>query len=220
MQTPISKDGTAALLGCGVVAGLLFPVVVLVQAFTRPGFDLTRWAPSILSLGDLGRIQVSNFVVTGLLFVASAVGTRRVLHPGRAGTWGPLLIGIFGVGLIGGGGFVADPVNGFPPGASALPTMSWHGLLHLVSFVAGCLTLLASCFVFGRRFAAGGQRAWTAYSATVGVFFAASIALLLVRGLATPLYVAVVLTWTWASAVAARLMTERRGASGSTAGEA
>jgi hypothetical protein len=47
----------------------------------------------LLSLGDLGWIQIANFVVTGALFVACAVGLRRVLHPGRAGTWGPRLVG-------------------------------------------------------------------------------------------------------------------------------
>ena len=38
---------------------------------------------------DLGWIQITTFVVTGLLWVAFAVGMRRVRHPGRGGTWGP-----------------------------------------------------------------------------------------------------------------------------------
>ena len=60
----------------------------LVQAFTREGFDLRRHPLSLLSLGELGWIQIGNFVVAGLLVVAFAVGLRRVLHPGRGGTWG------------------------------------------------------------------------------------------------------------------------------------
>jgi hypothetical protein len=36
-------------------------------------------------------------VVAGPLFAASAVGMRRVLHPGRGGTWGPLLVGVYGL---------------------------------------------------------------------------------------------------------------------------
>jgi hypothetical membrane protein len=63
-------------------------VVSLVQAFTRPGFNLRRHAISMLSLGDLGWIQVTNFVLTGLLSIALAIGMRRALHPGRAGTVG------------------------------------------------------------------------------------------------------------------------------------
>ena len=38
---------------------------------------------SLLSLGDLGWIQIANFVVTGLLVTACAIGMRRVLHPAR-----------------------------------------------------------------------------------------------------------------------------------------
>jgi hypothetical protein len=77
---------TRALLACGVVAGPLFLVVALLQALTRDGFDLGRHPLSLLSLGELGWIQIANFVVAGLLSVASAVGMRRVLHPGRGGT--------------------------------------------------------------------------------------------------------------------------------------
>ncbi len=61
---------------------------------THDGFDPRRHPLSLLSLDELGWIQITNFVVAGLLFVASAVGMRRVLHPGRGTTWGPLLIGV------------------------------------------------------------------------------------------------------------------------------
>ncbi|WP_327138784.1 DUF998 domain-containing protein [Nocardia sp. NBC_01327] len=44
----------------------------------------TRHLLSALSRGDLGWIQTTNFVVTGLLAAAGAVGARRVLGLGRA----------------------------------------------------------------------------------------------------------------------------------------
>src|SRR4051812_38032909 len=91
---------TSRLLACGVVAGPLFIVVVVIQAVTRTGFDLGYHPLSLLSLGDLGWIQVINFVVTGMLFVACAVGLRRAPLAGRGRTWGPTLVGAFGVGLI------------------------------------------------------------------------------------------------------------------------
>jgi hypothetical protein len=53
------------------------------------GFDLSRHPISLLSLGSLGWIQIANFVVTGGLYVACAVGMWRALRPGRNGTWGP-----------------------------------------------------------------------------------------------------------------------------------
>jgi uncharacterized protein DUF998 len=90
---------TRWLLACGVVAGPLFMVVSLVQAFTRQGFDLRRPAISMLSLGDLGWIQIANSSSPACWPFALAVGVRRALHPGRAGTWGPPLIGAYGVGF-------------------------------------------------------------------------------------------------------------------------
>jgi Protein of unknown function (DUF998) len=156
---------TRALLACGVVAGPLFLAVALLQALTRDGFDLGRHPLSLLSLGELGWIQIANFVVAGLLSVAFAVGLRRVLHPGRGGTWGPLLVGAYGVGLIGGGVFIADLGAGFPPGApaGAPEQLSWHGILHDVAHVLAFLALMAACFVLAHRFAAFGQRGWATY---------------------------------------------------------
>ena len=92
------------------------PRGVVIQALTRDGFDPVRHPLSVLSLGELGWIQIANFVVTGLLYVACAVGMWRVLHPGRSGTWGPLLVGGFGIGLILAGIFTTDPGAGFPRG--------------------------------------------------------------------------------------------------------
>jgi Protein of unknown function (DUF998) len=78
-----TTTGTRALLACGVVAGPLVVAVAVLQALTRQGFDPSRHPLSLLRLGALGWIQITNFVVAGLLVVAFAVGLRRVLHPGR-----------------------------------------------------------------------------------------------------------------------------------------
>ena len=152
---------TAQLLTAGIVAGPLFLVLWALQAFTRDGFDPGRHPISLLSLGDLGWIQIANFVVTGALFVACAVGLRRVLHPGRAGTWGPRLVGALGGGLIVAGVVVTDAGAGFPAGAPAgAPEMSWHGALHEVGYLVVMLSWTTACFVFRRRFAVLGQRGW------------------------------------------------------------
>ena len=164
MQHVISQEHTSVhqttkltigLLACGVVAGPLFAVVGLTQAFTRPGFDLTRHALSLLSNGDLGWIQICNFLLTGLLFVACAVGMRQVMRGSRGGTWGPRLIAVLGVGLICAAFFRADPGLGFPPGTPAdANTLSWHGMVHLMVGTVSFLSLIAACFVFARRFVA------------------------------------------------------------------
>src|SRR5438094_8937570 len=112
-----AAEVTRNLLTCGVVAGPLFVGVVLIQALTRSGFDLTRHPLSLLSLGDLGWIQISNFVVTGVLSIACAIGMRRALRGGRAATWGRILVGTWGVGLVAAGDFRAEPAACLTPGA-------------------------------------------------------------------------------------------------------
>src|SRR5215813_11948966 len=77
---------TRALLTCGVIAGPLYIAVGVTQMFIRPGFDIQRHALSLLSNGDLGWIQIANFIVTGLLVIAGALGMRRVLRGSRGGT--------------------------------------------------------------------------------------------------------------------------------------
>jgi hypothetical protein len=46
-------------------------------------------------------MQGANFVVTGLLVLAFAVGLRPALRRLGAGLWAPVLIGLVGVGLVG-----------------------------------------------------------------------------------------------------------------------
>jgi hypothetical protein len=199
---------TRALLACGAVAGPLFVVVAFGQAFARTGFDLARHPVSMLSLGDPGWIQIANFVVAGVLFVAAAAGIRRVLSPGRGETWVPLLVGAFGVSLIAGGVFVADPALGFPPGTPEGPPdqFSWHGIVHAISPVVGFNALVAACFVQASRFVREGERRWARASVVIGVaVLALSIGSNVARNF-LPLWAAIALGFGWASAVSARLM--------------
>jgi hypothetical protein len=205
-----TSPSTKALLNCGVVAWPLFLVVGFAQALTRDGFDLERHPFSFLSLGDLGWIQITNFVVTGLLFLAAAVGMRRLLRGNRGGTWGPLLFATFAISLIGGGVFVADPAFGFPPGApdGQPDVLSWHGVLHGVAFGLGALSLIAACFVFARLFASFGQRGWATYSTINGIVVVAPLPLMGSETGTVVLYVVAVVGWIWTSVVAARLVKE------------
>jgi hypothetical membrane protein len=201
---------TRALLACGVTAGPLFLVVAFAQVLTREGFDLSRHALSMLSLGAQGWVQIANFVVAGLLSIAFAVGIRRALHPGRGATWGPRLIGSYGVGLVGAGVFVADPALGFPPGTpDGIPDgYSWHAVAHGIAAPLAFLSLSLACFVFARRFAAHGQRGWAVYSVVTGVAAAVLGLWPSHDGASVRLAIGAALTFGWATALAARLTTE------------
>ncbi|HUI70053.1 MAG TPA: DUF998 domain-containing protein [Spirochaetia bacterium] len=192
MQDSRNAGLTRALLICGTITGPLFFGVAIIQALTRPGYNIRLNAISQLSLGDLGWIQITSFLLTGVLAIACAVGVRRLLKGKRAGTWGAILIGTFGLGLLVAGICPPDPGFGFPPGAPAGPTMpmSGHAGLHSLGFFLSMLSLIANCFVFVRRFGSTGQRGWLAYS--------------LVSAIATVLLIAITnLFMSWAGLIVA-----------------
>jgi hypothetical protein len=199
---------TRMLLGGGAAAGPIFIAAALIQAATRTGFDAVKHPLSLLSLGELGWIQITNFVLAGLLFLATAVGLRRALDPGPASLWGPRLIGAFGVALIGGGVFVADPGLGFPPGTpQGVPDeLSWHGAVHAAAPVVGFLALSLACFVFARRSLRLGERGWAGWSIFTGISIQVLGAMSNMSLNFIPLWVAMVLGFGWASAQAAQLM--------------
>ena len=178
-QGPVgpAAGGTRGLLVCGAVAGPLFVTVVVAQALTRPGFDLTRDAASLLDDGPWGWIQAANFIVTGLLLIAAAAGLRRTLRTGPGRRWIPRLLTIAGAGMVGGGVFHPDPSGGFPPGTApgASAVASWHGVAHMVCGSTAFLALIAVCFVLAHRLAASGQRRAAACSRIAGVLCAVGV---------------------------------------------
>jgi hypothetical protein len=157
----------------GLLAGPLFVLTFLVAGALRDGYDPMRHPVSSLALGPTGWVQVVNFLVAGALTVAFAVSLRRRLRPGPGAMAGPLLIGLWGVGLIGAGAFVTDPVSGYPAGTPAVvepPTR--HGMLHdLVFSLPAFVGLIAAMFVFAYAFARRGAPGRAVYSGLSGVAF-------------------------------------------------
>jgi hypothetical membrane protein len=202
-RSPLTKS----LLGWGVLAGPFYVAVVLGQALTRPGFDITRHDASLLSNGAWGWVQIANFVLTGLMVIACAAGVRRALGP----SWAPRLLAVYGLGLIGGGVFVADPMAGFPPGTPAgrPEAISLHSTLHIVCAAVGFLCFIAACFVMARRFAGQRRRAWTLFSIATGVAFLAGFAGVASgsgsQAVVLAFWAALILAWSWLAALAVHL---------------
>ena len=203
---------THALLCCGIAAGPFWVGLVLVQMATRPGFDIRRHAVSQLTLGDLGWVQMTDFIVAGALVVAFAVGVRRMLNGARGGAWGALLIGVYGLGLAGAGLFPADPAYGFPPGTPDAPgQFSSHGALHLLFASVAFLSIIAaSAVVFARRFSALGEGRRMAYSIFTGAYFLVTWTALIataarIGAVNVAFALAVLLAWAWLTALAAGL---------------
>ena len=99
MTSSSQADATAThrLLGLGVLAGPLYLVVGIAQALLRDGFVFARHPLSVLANGPGGWIQTANFIITGAMVIAAAVGFRRALAP-RSGavSW---FLGAFGASM-------------------------------------------------------------------------------------------------------------------------
>ena len=171
MSNTVRMDGrTNLLLLCGALAGPFFSLVWFIAGLNRANYDPMRYPISSLSIGELGWIQIVNFLITGSLLLAFAVALWQILRRPSGSTWGPLLIGLMGVGLIGAGIFVTDPLNGYPPGTPLLPTeRTAHGILHDLFGVPVFLGLPIACLVFARFFGRQGDRNWSRYSLWSGV---------------------------------------------------
>ncbi|MFD2764253.1 DUF998 domain-containing protein [Micromonospora eburnea] len=198
---------TATLLAGGMAVGPLFLGLSFAQVFTRDGFDLSRQPLSLLSLGDYGWIQVANFVVSGLLALAGAAGLRRALRGGPAGTWGPALVAVFGVGMVAAGVMRADPSMGWPAGAPEgnPETMSWHSAGHGAAAMLAFGALTVAGLVFARRFRRIGERGWSLFSVLCALATIVVMAWPDQDSMSVRLVVASVVIFGWLSAVSVRV---------------
>lgn len=158
VAAPASRPMARLALVGGAAAGPLFLAAGIVQGLARDGFDFTRNAISQLALGEAGWIQTVNFLLTGALLVAGAVGLRRALSGGAGGTWGPVLVGVFGASFWAAALFPADAGAGFPAGAPDTAAMSAHGAVHMLAGMLGYLALCGAFVVLARPLAARGHR--------------------------------------------------------------
>ena len=147
-RTVVSPTRTTAL----AAAGPLWAVVSIAQAATRDGFDITRHPLSLLSTGSLGWVQITNFIVAGVLTVVGASGLRRALAGRPGGVWAPRLIRVAGIGQIAAGVLVMDPIT------TPQAPMSWHSLGHMVAGTLSFNALIAACYVLARTYAKAGAR--------------------------------------------------------------
>jgi len=208
------RSSTQMLLYFAILAGPLYVVVGLAQVLLRQGFDVRRHALSLLSNGSPGWIQIANFIVCGILVIAGAIGLRRALKGDRGGTWAPILLAVYGIGLIGAGIFIADPSAGFPPGTPMQTKgISTSGLLHFVFGGIGFYALIAASFVLARKFSALGQTGWVIYCLVTGIGFLVSFVAISSGSKSSAVilafYTAVFWVWVWHTSLYAKIAGSR-----------
>lgn len=187
---------TRSMLGWGVVAGPFYLIFGLILALTRPGFDLTRDALSLLLIGDLGWLQWLNLVLSGLMTIVAAIGLLRTPDWSRAAG---LLVGGYGACLVMSAVFPPDATESFPPGAG-VGEFTTPGLLHFVfgglAFVSvGIAAIIAGSWLSRRH----GRRAiWSRIAGIVIIVaFIAGGALSSLPGGVGLIWITVLTTWVW-----------------------
>ncbi|MGZ4949027.1 MAG: DUF998 domain-containing protein [Halobacteriota archaeon] len=149
IRTPIRAQSKQRLFAlCGIIAPILFTIVVVIASLLRPGYSQTHNFVSDLGVGPYAVIQNVNFVVFGLLSIGLALGLRggfpapqrRSLEAGVG------LVVLFGVGVVFAGVFQEDYLSAVPHTlASSIAFLSiivaqlliWQGLKNAETAVWG-----------------------------------------------------------------------------------
>jgi uncharacterized protein DUF998 len=216
MTSSSQADATAThrLLRLGVVAGPLYLVVGLAQALLRDGFVFARHPLSVLANGPGGWVQTANFVVTGVMVIAAAIGFWRALAPrSRAVSW---FLGAFGASMLVASAFRADPMDGFPVGTPNGPptTISTSGLVHFAAGGLGFVSLAVSCLVAAWAMSRRSVPSLARLSLLAGII----ILLGFFGGMVVPgsspvlgIWIAVVVGWAWLAVLSRHLIRAEAG---------
>jgi hypothetical membrane protein len=164
---------------CGIVAPILFTLLVVVASLLRPGYSQTHNFVSDLGVGPYAIIQNANFIIFGLLSIGFAFGLRDGLPAphGRALKAGVWLVIIFGFGTVFAGVFPKNYLSGglhnLASSAAFLSIIAaqlliWRGLksednavwgrYRTYSLISGLVSLILLPFSFSTDFPGATQR--------------------------------------------------------------
>jgi hypothetical protein len=130
----------------GIIAPVLFVAVFTIEGWLRPGYDPITTYVSALSLGVRGWIQITNFIVLGLLMLVFTRGVAAEFQSGKASRWGLICLTVIALLFIVSGPFVMDP-TGTPLGQATI-----HGTIHGLSGGIIFILMPVSCYIYLRRF--------------------------------------------------------------------
>jgi hypothetical protein len=173
-----------AQVTCGVLAGPLFITAFTAIGAKRPGYDWRRDPVSSLGIGEQGWPQCANFGLAGVLYLLGASGLRQCPRPSVGARAVPALVAAAGVGLIGSGLFITDPIGDFPPvtpgeygprsSIPPEPARTRAGKLHNLFAIPVFAGLPVAALVTATGAARSGNARWAGYSACSGLAMVAS----------------------------------------------
>lgn len=152
---------------CGIIAPILFTLLVIVASFLRPDYSQLHNFISDLGVGPYAIIQNANFVIFGILSIGLALGLRGGLPTPRgkamkAGIW---LVIIFGFCIVGAGIFPENYLSQVP-----------HNLISALAFI----TIIAAQLFIWRGLKNADDLVWSKYRTYSLISGLSSIILLIV----------------------------------------
>jgi hypothetical membrane protein len=193
-KTPIkvrSRQRFFAL--CGIIAPIIFTLLVIVASLLRPDYSQTSNFVSDLGVGSYAIIQNINFIIFGLLSIGLALGLSNGLPSpkGRALKTGVWFVILFGLCVLLAGVFPEDYLSQMP-----------HNLVSATAFVA---IIIAQLLIWqGLRkednTVWGKYRTYSLISGLLSIFFVILLKIFMTyymdyQGLAQRLFLAV--PWIW-----------------------
>jgi hypothetical protein len=143
-RTTMSLSRLAAW--AGMIGSALFVGVFTLEGWLRPGYRSLAEYVSALSLGPRGWIQMTNFVIFGILLFVFTRGLAAEFPNGKASRGGLVLLTIIACCYFLSGPFVMDPAG------TPLNQTTVHGTVHGILGATVFLLMPISCFVYLRRF--------------------------------------------------------------------
>ena len=186
---------TRRLALAGILGPPVFVIVFLVLGFIKPGYDPVVRFVSEGSIGELGWIQIVNFLVFGATLLVFSLALWQGFGARLSGRIGSVLIGIVGVGVVAAGVFAADPDS---------QIVTTHGALHEAVSLMAFLGLALACFFFARRF--WNDVRFAVYSIATGALI--PVTFLSIDAIGKPglvQRVMIIVVWTWLTILALRL---------------
>lgn len=156
---------------CGIVAPVLFTIIVAVASLLRPGYSQTYNFISDLGVGPYAIIQNVNFWIFGLLVICFSLGLWGGLPTpkGPASKVGVALVILFGCGVFLAGVFPEDYGTG-----------KMHSLVSSLAFLA----IIAAQLLIWWGLRKGDHEAWGKYRTYSLISGILSFAMLVVLGMA------------------------------------
>lgn len=208
-------DSTLRILAVsGIIAPIIFAVVVIILGFLEPGYShLTQ---AISELGQIGAtnavVQNVNFAILGILLLIFSVGLHRGITKGSI--LGPLLLAIFAiVSLLGNAIFACDPGCLMEDANSRI-----HNMLGLTGFVAFILAPLTLSRRLKKDNLWNGYGRYSIISGVLAILFllifivgsaALSESLPFIRGIFQRLFIGTLLLWVEVMAIRLYQITKK-----------